>query len=50
MKLDTNVGKWNVEVIELSRNKRHLDRANLLKFWSMLDSHIIKHKHNILRY
>ncbi|CAG2102011.1 unnamed protein product [Medioppia subpectinata] len=50
MKLDTNVGKWSVEVIELSRNKRHLDRANLLKFWSMLDNHIIKHKHNILRY
>ncbi|XP_054158083.1 parafibromin-like [Oppia nitens] len=50
MKLDTNVAKWSVEIIELSRNKRHLDRANLLKFWSLLDGHIIKHKHNILRY
>lgn len=47
MKLDANVAKWNVEVIELSRNKRHLDRANLLKFWSILDQHMLKHKHNL---
>lgn len=37
MKLDANVGKWAVHVIELNRNKRHLDRANLLKFWEILD-------------
>ena len=42
MKLDANVAKWNVEIIELSRNKRHLDRANLLKFWSLLDQHMSK--------
>ena len=47
MKLDANVAKWNVEVIELSRNKRHLDRANLLKFWSILDQHMVKHKHHL---
>lgn len=45
MKLDTNVSKWNVQVIQLSRNKRHLDRANLLKFWSALDSFMLKNKH-----
>lgn len=50
MKLDTNVSKWSVEIIELSRSKRHLDRANLLKFWSLLDQHIMKHKHNVVRY
>ena len=50
MKLDNNVAKWSVEIIELSRSKRHLDRANLLKFWSMLDQHIMKHKHNVVRY
>jgi len=44
MKLDTNVSKWNVQVIQLSRNKRHLDRANLLKFWSSLDTFMIKNK------
>lgn len=44
MKLDSNVAKWNVQVIQLSRNKRHLDRANLLKFWSLLDSFMIKNK------
>lgn len=44
MKLDSNVAKWNVQVIQLSRNKRHLDRANLLKFWSALDSFMTKNK------
>lgn len=50
MKLDNNVAKWSVEIIELSRSKRHLDRANLLKFWSLLDQHICKHKYNVVRY
>lgn len=49
MKLDSNVSKWNVEVIQLSRNKRHLDRANLLKFWSSLDTFMNKNK-NYLRF
>ena len=43
-KLDDNVAKWNVHILELSRNKRHLDRANLLKFWSSLDTFMMKHK------
>uniref|UniRef100_T1J7K9 Paf1 complex subunit Cdc73 N-terminal domain-containing protein n=1 Tax=Strigamia maritima TaxID=126957 RepID=T1J7K9_STRMM len=30
MSLDQNVAKWAVHVIQLSRTKRHLDRANLL--------------------
>jgi parafibromin len=37
MKLDTNVGRWAVHVIELSRTKRHLDRAALMTFWEKLD-------------
>lgn len=43
-KLDDNVGKWNVHVLELSRSKRHLDKANLLKFWSSLDAFMSKYK------
>jgi parafibromin len=43
-KLDENVAKWNVQVLELSRTKRHLDKANLLKFWSSLDSFMTKYK------
>lgn len=43
-KLDDNVAKWNVHILELSRNKRHMDKANLLKFWSSLDAFMIKHK------
>ncbi|XP_064457592.1 parafibromin-like [Ornithodoros turicata] len=35
--LDSNVAKWAVHVIQLSRQKRHLDRANLLNFWEVLD-------------
>ena len=40
MKLDTNVGKWAVHVIELSRSKRHLDRAALMTFWEKLDKYV----------
>ncbi|CAG9773116.1 unnamed protein product [Ceutorhynchus assimilis] len=44
MKLDPNVEKWNVTVIQLSRTKRHLDRAQLMVFWEKLDKHIMQHK------
>lgn len=37
MRLDNNVAKWAVTVIELSRSKRHLDRASLMVFWEQLD-------------
>lgn len=43
-KLDDNVAKWNVHILELSRSKRHLDKANLLKFWSSLDAFMTKYK------
>lgn len=48
-KLDDNVAKWNVHILELSRNKRHLDKANLLKFWSSLDTFMMKYK-NFLKF
>ncbi|KAK2718704.1 parafibromin-like [Artemia franciscana] len=44
MPLDANVGKWAVTLINLSRNKRHLDRAAMLDFWEALDKHILKNK------
>lgn len=37
MRLDANVARWAVTVIELSRTKRHLDRAALMIFWEHLD-------------
>ncbi|KAL1131818.1 hypothetical protein AAG570_011430 [Ranatra chinensis] len=37
MKLDSNVSRWAVCVIQLSRTKRHLDRAALMVFWEKLD-------------
>lgn len=43
-KLDDNVAKWNVDILELSRTKRHMDKANLLKFWSSLDNFMTKCK------
>merc|ERR1712106_1315552 len=42
--LEKNISNWAVTIIELSRMKRHLDRAALLKFWEILDKHMIKHK------
>ncbi|KAJ8918024.1 hypothetical protein NQ315_011477 [Exocentrus adspersus] len=44
MRLDPNVGKWAVTVIQLSRTKRHLDRAALMIFWERLDKHIMQFK------
>lgn len=37
MKLEANVARWAVTTIELNRGRRHLDRANLMKFWELLD-------------
>lgn len=37
MKLDANVARWAVTVLNLSRTKRHLDRAVLMTFWEILD-------------
>lgn len=37
LKLDANVGKWSVTLLNLSQNKRHLDRAVLMTFWETLD-------------
>lgn len=48
-KLDENVAKWNVHVLDLSRTKRHLDKATLMKFWSSLDSFMMKYK-NFLKF
>jgi len=42
--LEKNIGNWAVTVIQLSRNKRHLDRAALLTFWEKLDKHMVKNK------
>jgi len=42
--LEKNVANWAVSVIELSRTKRHLDRAALSMFWERLDKHIVKNK------
>lgn len=44
MKLDANVSRWAVTVLNLSRTKRHLDRAILMAFWETLDKHMMKNK------
>jgi parafibromin len=50
-KMDPNVAKWSVNVLQLSRTKRHLDRAILQRFWEILDRHIAKsNKRDWLRY
>ncbi|XP_045112686.1 parafibromin-like isoform X2 [Portunus trituberculatus] len=40
MNLDGNIAKWAVHVINLSRERRHLDRARFLEFWEKLDRYI----------
>uniref|UniRef100_T1H103 Parafibromin n=1 Tax=Megaselia scalaris TaxID=36166 RepID=T1H103_MEGSC len=44
MKLDNNVGKWSVTLLNLSQTKRHLDRAVLMTFWETLDKYMLKNK------
>jgi len=41
MKLDTNVAKWAVNVLQISRTRRHLDRATLMVFWEKLDKYVV---------
>lgn len=36
-KMDPNVQKWDVTVLELSHHRRHLDRPVFLRFWETLD-------------
>jgi len=44
MKLDANVSRWAVTVLNISRTKRHLDRATLMTFWEKLDVYMLKNK------
>ena len=47
-KLESNVGKWNVHVMQLSETKRHMDRAALLKFWEVLDRSALSNYYRLL--
>ncbi|XP_045397219.1 parafibromin-like [Lemur catta] len=47
VRLDPNVQKWDVTVLELSYHKRHLDRAVFLRFWEILDRYMVKHKSHL---
>eukprot|EP00794_Sanderia_malayensis_P008628 gene8628-9560_t len=47
MKVDPNVKKWDVEVLTINRNRRHMDRACVLKFWEVLEKFMQKHKPNL---
>jgi len=38
--LDQNVAKWAVNIISLSRTKRHSDRAELMTFWEKIDRYV----------
>uniref|UniRef100_A0A3Q3EYW7 Parafibromin n=1 Tax=Labrus bergylta TaxID=56723 RepID=A0A3Q3EYW7_9LABR len=46
-KIDPNVQKWDVTVLELSRHRRHLDRPVFLRFWETLDRYMVKHKSHL---
>ncbi|GAB1597652.1 parafibromin-like [Argonauta hians] len=45
--LDNNIKKWAVNVINLDRHKRHLDRAMLQQFWEVLDRYMLKNKNHL---
>lgn len=43
MPLEANIGRWDVTVLQVSRIKRHLDRAVLMQFWEILDKYASPH-------
>uniref|UniRef100_A0A0K2U9A7 Hyrax [Apis mellifera] n=1 Tax=Lepeophtheirus salmonis TaxID=72036 RepID=A0A0K2U9A7_LEPSM len=45
--LEKNIANWSVNIIELSRNKRHLDRAKLMLFWEALDKYMTNNKSHL---
>eukprot|EP00096_Caligus_rogercresseyi_P006844 TRINITY_DN2377_c0_g1_i2.p1 TRINITY_DN2377_c0_g1~~TRINITY_DN2377_c0_g1_i2.p1 ORF type:complete len:541 (+),score=182.42 TRINITY_DN2377_c0_g1_i2:29-1624(+) len=45
--LEKNIANWSVNIIDLSRNKRHLDRAKLMLFWEALDKYMTNHKSHL---
>ncbi|KAI4885505.1 hypothetical protein NFI96_033719 [Prochilodus magdalenae] len=47
VRMDPNVQKWDVTVLELSHHKRHLDRPVFLRFWETLDRYMVKHKSHL---
>ncbi|RKP21524.1 CDC73-domain-containing protein [Rozella allomycis CSF55] len=44
---DPNILKWDVSVLALSENKRHLDATLVFKFWETLDNFMAKRKANL---
>ena len=42
--LERNIGSWAVSVIPLSRDKWHLDRAQLMSFWVSLDHYMVNNE------
>ncbi|CAD6187803.1 unnamed protein product [Caenorhabditis auriculariae] len=47
MKVHDNVTTWNVTRIPINRHKRHLDASQMLKFWEIVDRHIMKSASNL---
>jgi len=46
---EKNISGWAVNIIQLSRNLRHLDRAKIMRFWEQLDQYMVNNKPH-LRY
>uniref|UniRef100_A0A914Y723 Parafibromin n=2 Tax=Panagrolaimus superbus TaxID=310955 RepID=A0A914Y723_9BILA len=43
-KTDANVAKWAVDVLSLSKQKRHLDKAIFIRLWQKIEQFIIRNK------
>ncbi len=40
--LNENIKKWNVKVLEISRNKRHFDVSVQNDFWNQLEQFLLQ--------
>ncbi|KAL5483780.1 hypothetical protein EMCRGX_G020194 [Ephydatia muelleri] len=43
LKADKNIQQWDVQVLQISRSKRHLDKASMLQCWDSLERYMSLH-------
>jgi parafibromin len=43
-RLDPNIQKWDVHLLQISQNRRHLDKQSIMRYWETLDRFISQHQ------
>ncbi|CAI8022874.1 Parafibromin [Geodia barretti] len=43
-RMDPNIQKWDVHLVQISQNRRHLDKQSVMRYWETLDRFISQHQ------